>query len=185
MIFFKHGKMSRKKWICEIGCGDQKVMEDSIGVDIRKTKEIDIVADAHKLPFKDNCFDLVYSSHVIEHFSHQDVKAVLYEWIRVLKDGCTFELLCPDLRARALLFVLKPTWQNVKNIYGGQDFPENYHKCGFSYKQIKRLLEEIGIKNVKRVVRVRGYKGIPFVPDCLHVKGVKEPIYKVIEKTER
>ncbi|CAD6490832.1 MAG: Methyltransferase domain protein [Candidatus Argoarchaeum ethanivorans] len=165
--------MKKKMMICEIGCGDQKVMEDSIGIDIRKTKEVDIIADAYKLPFKDGCFDHVYSSHAIEHFSHCEVKEVLREWVRVLKERGTFELRCPDLRARALLFFMRPSWKNVKNIYGGQDFPENYHKCGFSYKMLKELLEQVGIKRVRRILRRRGYMGIPFLPDCLHVKGVK------------
>ena len=146
-------------------------MEDSIGIDIRKTKEVDIIADAYKLPFKDRCFDHIYSSHAIEHFPHCEVKEVLREWIRVLKDRGTFELRCPDLQARALLFFLKPSWQNVRNIYGGQDYLENYHKCGFSYGLLKELLEEVGLVNIKRVID--GYKGIPFIPSDLHIKGIK------------
>ena len=54
------------KLILEIGCGEQKVMDESIGVDIRKTEKVDIIADARQLPFKDGCFDHVYSSHLIE-----------------------------------------------------------------------------------------------------------------------
>lgn len=168
------GKMSRKKLICEIGCGDQKVMEDSIGVDIRITKKVDIVADARNLPFKALCFDHVNSSHVIEHFPHHEVKAVLCEWVRVLKEGGTFELRCPDLRARTLLFFLKPSWGNVRNIYGGQDYPENCHKCGFSYRLLKELVGEMGIVNIKRVLD--GYKGVPFIPSDLHITGVKKSL---------
>lgn len=161
----------RKNLILEIGCGDQKAIDGSIGVDIRQTEKVDIIADARKLPFKDSCFDHVYSSHLIEHFAHWEVKEVLHEWVRVLKPGGEFELRCPDLRARSLLFFLSPTWKNVKNIYGGQDYPENHHKCGFSYNLLKELLEQRGINRVKRIIR--GYLGIPFLPDCLHVKGIK------------
>ncbi|MFC1893702.1 methyltransferase domain-containing protein [Chloroflexota bacterium] len=155
----------------EIGCGGKKVMSLSIGLDIRMTSVVDILANARRLPFKDNCFDRVYSSHIIEHFSHREVIDVLREWARVLKTGGVFELLCPDLRARSLLFVLKPTWQNIKNIYGGQDYSENYHKCGFSYGLLKGLLNEVGVQDVKRVIS--GYMGIFFLPDSLHVKGIK------------
>ena len=163
--------MSRKRLICEIGCGDRKEIDESIGIDIRKIKGVDIIADARKLPFKDNCFDHVYSSHVIEHFSHHEVKEVLREWIRVLREGGTFELRCPDLQARALLFFLKPSWENVRNVYGSQDYPENYHKCGFSYRLLKELLKRLGLVSIKRVID--GYKGIPFIPSDLHIKGVK------------
>ena len=98
--------MNNKKWICEIGCGDEKIFADSIGVDIRMTKVVDIIADVNYLPFKNGCFDLIYSSHVIEHFSHIIVKMVLSEWIRVLKAGGQFEIRCPDLRARSFLLFL-------------------------------------------------------------------------------
>jgi predicted SAM-dependent methyltransferase len=123
------------------------------------------------LPFSDESSDYIFSSHVIEHFSHREVSRVLAEWVRVLKKGGTIEIRCPDLRARAFLFFLNPTLQNVKNIYGGQDYAGDYHKCGFSYGLLKRLLESCGIRDIKRMIK--GYKGVPFIPDCLHVKGVK------------
>jgi len=159
-----------KGLMLDIGCGEGK-REGAIGVDLRKTTSVDIVADARHLPFANESFEYVYSSHIIEHFSHREVKCVLAEWTRVLKKGGIFEIRCPDLRARAFLFFLNPSWQNVRNIYGGQDYAGNYHKCGFSYGLLKSLLESCGIKKVKRVIK--GYKGIPFLPDCLHVRGVK------------
>lgn len=155
--------------ILDIGCGDAK--KGHIGVDLRKTKFVDVLSDARFLPFKTDAFDQVYSSAVIEHFSHREVRKILVEWIRVLKRQGTLEIECPDLRARALLFFLNPTWGNIENVYGGQDYDGNFHKCGFSYELLKSLLEACGIRQVKRVIK--GYKGIPFIPDCLHIKGTK------------
>jgi predicted SAM-dependent methyltransferase len=156
----------------DIGCGDNKRV-GFIGVDIKRTKAVDVVADARNLPFRDCVFDHVYSSHLIEHFSHKEIKSVLAEWVRVLKKGGVLEIRCPDLRARAFLFFLNPSWQNVINIYGGQDYTGNYHKCGFSYNLLKDLLESCGIIKVKRVIKIKGYKNLPFIPKDLHVKGIK------------
>ena len=152
----------------DIGCGERK-KKGCIGLDLRKTSSVDVVADARMLPFRDEAFDYIYSSHLLEHFSHREVKNVLVEWVRVLKTGGTIEIRCPDLRARALLFLLNPSWQNVRNIYGAQASPENTHKCEFSFGLLKGLLESVGIKDVKRIIK--GYKGIPFLPDRLHVRG--------------
>jgi len=154
----------------DIGCGESAKKGD-IGLDFRKTSSVDVLADARMLPFRDESFDHVYSSHLIEHFSHREVNVVLVEWVRVLRRDGIIEIRCPDLRARSLLFFLKPSWQNLKNIYGAQDYVGNTHKCGFSFGLLKGLLESIGIKDVKRVIN--GYKGVPFIPDCLHVKGLK------------
>ncbi|MDI6847459.1 MAG: class I SAM-dependent methyltransferase [Candidatus Bathyarchaeia archaeon] len=87
----------------DIGCGEGPKKGD-VGVDLRKTTSVDIVADAPMLPFKDESFDHIYSSHLIEHFSHREVKNVLAEWIRVLKKHGVIEIRCPDLRARPLIF---------------------------------------------------------------------------------
>jgi predicted SAM-dependent methyltransferase len=154
----------------DIGCGDQKRV-GLLGLDFRRVTGVDIVADAQKLPFRNESFDFVFSSHTIEHFSHLDVACVLQEWIRVLRRNGTFEICCPDLRARAFLYFLRPNWQSMRNIYGRQDHPGNYHKSGFSYGILKQCLEDLGITSVKRIVR--GYKGVPFIPDSLRVKGYK------------
>jgi predicted SAM-dependent methyltransferase len=154
----------------DIGCGDNRV-EGAIALDMRKTTHVGILADARNLPFRDDAFDHVFSSHLIEHFSHRETKSVLREWIRVLRQDGIIEIKCPDLRARALLFFFNPSWQNVRNIYGEQDYVENEHRCGFAFNNLKSLLQECGISNIKRLVR--GYRGLPFLPDCLHVIGKK------------
>jgi len=46
-----------------------------------------------------------------------------------------------------------------------------FHKCDFSFNLLKELLEECRITKIRRVIK--GYKGILFIPDCLHV-GVKK-----------
>lgn len=87
--------------LLDIGCGDNK-RKGFIGIDIRRTCGVDIIADAHMLPFRNEAFDHAYSSHLIEHFSHREAHKVVAEWVRVLKKNGIIEIRCPDLRARAL-----------------------------------------------------------------------------------
>jgi SAM-dependent methyltransferase len=124
--------MSNKQIVLEIGCGEKKEFPNSIALDVRKTNAITLLGDAKKLPFKNESVDYIYSSHTIEHFSHREVEQVLREWTRVLKEEGGIEIRCPDLRARALFFSLHPSKRDIINIYGGQDYPENLHRCGFS-----------------------------------------------------
>jgi predicted SAM-dependent methyltransferase len=154
----------------DIGCGENK-QPGFIGLDFRTASLVDIVADARCLPFRDKSFDHVFSSHTIEHFSHKEVDQVVAGWVRILKKGGVIEICCPDLRARSFLFFLFPTWNNIVNIYGGQDYEGNYHKCGFSYGLLRKMLLSYNIKNIKRIIK--GYKGIPFIPDSLHITGIK------------
>jgi len=56
---------------------------------------------AHNLlqgvPFQSETFDLVYHSHVLEHFSRQDGEKLIEECFRVLKPGGVIRIAIPDL----------------------------------------------------------------------------------------
>jgi predicted SAM-dependent methyltransferase len=153
----------------DIGCGERKI-PGALGIDIRKTKGIDVVSDAKNLPFRDEVFDVIYSSMLIEHISHMLVDKMIKEWVRTLKKGGTIEIRCPDLRVRCLLFFLHPTWQSMVNIFGMQDHEGNYHKCGFTFGLLKGLLEQNGISNIRRI-RTHRWKGV--IPVGIWVKGTK------------
>lgn len=49
------------------------------------------------IPFKDNDFDVVYHSHLLEHFSKDDASSFLKECLRVLKPEGIIRIAVPDL----------------------------------------------------------------------------------------
>lgn len=55
---------------------------------------VDVVAEGDNLPFEDESYDFVISSHVIEHF-FDPVKAIK-EWHRVIKKGGYIFIICPN-----------------------------------------------------------------------------------------
>jgi len=156
--------------LLDIGCGDTK-LPGALGVDFHYSPSVDIVADIKFLPFREGAIDHIFSSYVIEHFGHNEVREVLLEWVRPLKNGGTFEIRCPNLRSRALLFVLFPSWNSIVNIYGEQNHSGNYHKSGFTNVLLIDLLKSVGIKDIKKIME--RFKGIPFVPRCIHLIGTK------------
>ena len=56
-----------------------------ITIDIDPASGADIIADAHKLPFKDGSFDLIVANNVIEHF--YDTPRAVSEMRRVLAEN--------------------------------------------------------------------------------------------------
>lgn len=82
--------------IIDIGCGDKPYFpllknkaQKYIGVDIKKSEFVDIVAPAENLPFGDNCFDVALSTQTLEHI--KNYQAAVDEMHRVLKpDGIAF-----------------------------------------------------------------------------------------------
>ena len=59
--------MKNQKFL-NIGCGTTTLPKPFINVDGRDFEGLDLVCDLKELPF-DNCsFDLIYCSHVLDHF---------------------------------------------------------------------------------------------------------------------
>jgi len=147
----------------DIGCGERKRCD--IGVDVRKLEGVDVVCDVRYLPFKGDCFNKIFSSHVLEHISWREVSSVLKEWVRVTKPNGVFEILVPNLRSYYFLRVLifnqiriNEKGYDLQLIWGGQDYPFNFHKCGFTAKMLKTLLKEYGVDS--KIVR-KEYLGLP------------------------
>ena len=59
------------------------------------------------LPFKDDSFDVVYHSHVLEHLSPQDASPFLRETARVLKPAGMTRVVVPDLEQIVRLYLEK------------------------------------------------------------------------------
>lgn len=86
-----------KKRMLNLGCG-QRFLSDWVNLDfISSNKNI----KAHNLndgiPFPDNYFDLIYHSHVLEHFTKKDAEKFIKECYRVLMPGGVIRIATPDL----------------------------------------------------------------------------------------
>jgi SAM-dependent methyltransferase len=80
-----------------LGCGS-RFRPDWVNVDFVADSKYVIKHDLlSTLPFGDNSFDVVYSSHVLEHFSPVNAERFLSECYRVMKDGGILRVVVPDL----------------------------------------------------------------------------------------
>jgi SAM-dependent methyltransferase len=78
----------------DCGCGDRKVEEKCIGIDVRRTNAVDIVAYLLFLPIKAKCVDTLYARSVIEHFHNP--YGFLEEAHRVLKSDGVMMMWVPN-----------------------------------------------------------------------------------------
>ena len=83
----------------DIGCGPWKISPHAVGIDgqsfnVPPGRGPNLQMNCTQLPvFADDCFDFVYSSHLLEHVV--DTEAVLREWLRVLSPGGYLVLYLP------------------------------------------------------------------------------------------
>ena len=82
----------------DLGCGNEKIAVDAIGVDIKQTKGSNLVMDLTENDplriFSDSYFDYIFSSHLLEDFIATE--AVLISWWAKIKPGGYLILYCPD-----------------------------------------------------------------------------------------
>jgi predicted SAM-dependent methyltransferase len=183
-----------KKKIVDLGSGPEKnsyMTEEGtvLRVDIREDVHPDYRCDLRILPFGNKEFDIVYSSHTLEHFARGEVGAVLDEWIRILKDDGELRLLLPNLKWAAQHIMNDEIDNDVMNVlYGAQSYDENFHKCGFIPQTVEQLLAERGFKKFvwdfhNYHMFVRAWKVVPqeLIDAGLLEAGKVAPIVRVNE----
>ena len=83
--------------LLNIACG-KRIHKDWVNIDFHKSGESVIPVNVLKgLPFEDNSFDVIYSSHFFEHITKEQADFVLAEIYRVLNKDGIVRIVVPDL----------------------------------------------------------------------------------------
>jgi ubiquinone/menaquinone biosynthesis C-methylase UbiE len=141
------------KLTLNVGCGE-RIPKDypkghkCINIDIRKNlKDINVVSDVQNLPFKNDSFDYIFASDIIEHFPIAKTDNILKEWCRVLKKGGIIEFRAPNLAyiCRAYVAGIHDAKMTSWLLYGGQGYEYNFHYVGFDRKWLNSILSKHGL----------------------------------------
>lgn len=150
----------------EIGPGPKKISPEwttigdfGIAVDRR------CVWGNDAIPFEDNTFDEIYSSHCLEHVPWMQVDYALLECFRVLKPGGSIEIHVPDFEYLVKCYLERrvgdswlkynntdsPTkWVSSRVFSYGPGF-SNFHKSCFDFEELSRVLKLAGFSDIERV----------------------------------
>lgn len=92
------GHEPKFKTVLNLGGGNKRYgFFNEVNIDIVPLPNVDVVGDAHCLPFKSNAFDLVIADGVLEHV--KDPRKVIGEMHRVLKKvGTVYDVMIPFLQ---------------------------------------------------------------------------------------
>lgn len=180
MLQYKDPSALQKRFL-EIGPGKNRIPNfETLNLEknARTEGSADHVGDARSLPFSDNTFDIVYSSHCIEHVNWYEIKDTIKEWTRVLKDNGSLEVWTVNGYAIAKAVVeyeerehwngpQLSEWKN-KNIQklinddpylwaGGRlfsyarsgEYDSNLHRALITPKFLKNCFLEAGLRNIR------------------------------------
>jgi len=89
--------METEKKLLNLGCG-KRYHKDWVNVDFYSDDKTIISTNLlNGIPFPDSTFDVVYHSHILEHFPKSEALNFMKECYRVLKPGGTIRVVVPDL----------------------------------------------------------------------------------------
>lgn len=131
--------------IIDIGCAEKRFDVNSIGVDRVRGENVDIIADAHSLPFKNESFDTIIAGELIEHLVNP--QRFLNETKRILDSKGRLILTTPN--PTSLHYIFHESF-GLRSVSNTQD-----HKFLWDLKCLKRLLRRCGFK-----VEALGYVNI-------------------------
>ncbi len=104
-----------------------------------------------------NRFDIVFAAHVMEHIDRNSVISVIRNISEAVKNQGELWVLVPSLEfccGEVLAGRDSPGIQGL--LFGGQEHPWDYHRCGFTLKELRFMLE------ISDMVIRRSYQS-PFV----------------------
>ncbi len=150
-----------------LGCGTDWMDSGVVNIDCRNllppggvTFLRANVADLSDM-FADGCAVEIWAKDVLEHFPQAAAGKVLDEWVRLLAPGGILHLKTPDLLALAQFILHGKEKDEVKayRVYGGQTYPENFHRAGFTIPMLHSLLEARGLE----ILEAKGQEGTNLV----------------------
>ena len=101
-MFAATGKAIDFERTLTVGCGRRLFSRRGVRTDIDPSVGQGMAnflrADTQSLPFKDNSFDCVLSSHVLEHLTQEGCRNALAEQHRVVVNGGMVAAVVPDVR---------------------------------------------------------------------------------------
>jgi len=141
-----------------LGCGSVK-MEGYVNVDIRSDVNPDVVWDLEDFPYpwESDSITEIYTSHTVEHIPYGKQDRMLSEFYRILKSGGKLTILCPDIEALFNDYIDRtdsggpfghPHLFMEHFIFGGQDYPDNFHKAGYTPASMRYRLEKAGFIDI-------------------------------------
>jgi len=134
-----------------LGCGDN-IKKGYINIDMNFNKNINLVADVKRLPFKTNSITEIFAQDIYEHIPHEESQTLLNHWADILKPKGLLYLQLPSLDCVTLKYNELKTVEElewiIQRIFGCHKFDANNHRTIGHPTLLKHYLMKAGITKI-------------------------------------
>lgn len=123
-------------------------------VNLDETKPGDVLARVPPAPFRDECFDEILMSHVVEHMTLDHGRALMKECHRILKPGGVVTVIVPDGKIISLAYLAGQidNWKlNDWLLYSYCQ--ESQHRWLYDRRTLQQLVADVGFVELRRLNR--------------------------------
>lgn len=137
-----------------LGCGGTRI-DGFVNIDANYLPNVDAVDNVrHLRRYEPGSVDLIYASNVLEHLGRWEFTPALQRWFELLRVGGILRLSVPDFQALCEYYMETRDLETMYcALYGGQDTPLNVHYWCWDFDTLKRDLESVGYREVRRYDR--------------------------------
>ena len=143
-----------------LGCGP-KYLSGFLNIDGNLFNKIDVWLDVRNgLPFRSGSVDSIYSTHMFEHFYPDELKRLLQECLRVLKDGGGIRLIVPSLESAIAAYTQERSdwfydsfprhFDSLGGRFSNFVFCDGQHRTAFDFSYMSEVLREAGFRAVEK-----------------------------------
>lgn len=126
-----------------LGSGDTP-LDGYVNLDGRRDDSL------YPLNVEDGSCDEIRASHVLEHFSHTEVAAVMKHWVSKLEPGGVLRIAVPDFEKCARDYLDGKNFNVMGFVYGGHVDERDHHGCGFDAELLTELMLDCGLERLHR-----------------------------------
>ena len=126
-----------------LGAGEQELA----GYEARDCKNGDSI---YPLPDEDGSIHEIRASHVLEHFSHNEVSDIVSHWVSKLVPGGLLRIAVPDFQFIAQEYLDGKAINVQGYLMGGQVDEDDYHRCAFDAEVLTELFINVGLERIHR-----------------------------------
>lgn len=133
-----------------VGCG-VKYLEGWTNLDIVNDNKVDILDDASLLlSIPDNSCDIIYASHILEHFGRHECVDILSLWYDKLKSGGILRIAVPNFEKVVEYYSKTKDLNAIMGlVVGGQKNSYDDHKIIFDEESLSQMLFQVGFTDVR------------------------------------
>ncbi len=123
-------------------------------VNLDETKPGDVLARVPPIPFRDECFDEILMSHVVEHMPLDAGRAVMKECHRILKPGGVMTVIVPDAKIISLAYLAgQVDNETLNDLYVYSYCQESQHRWFYDRRTLNQIVTDAGFVGLRRLNR--------------------------------